>query len=60
MEILLTAPRMGKTVPEIGEPDVREISLYSWRIMYEVIGYTLYVHGVIHTRRDFKPEDLKR
>lgn len=60
MDILPTAPRMGRMVPEIGEPDVREISLYSWRIMYEIVGDALYVHGVIHKRRDFKPEDLQR
>lgn len=60
VKVLLTAPRLGKVVPEIGEPDVREISMYSWRIMYEVIGDTLYVHGVIHKRRDFKSEDLQR
>lgn len=60
MEILPTAPRIGRMVPEIGEPDVREISLYSWRIMYEIVGDTLYVHGIIHKRRDFKPEDLQR
>ena len=60
VEILLTAPRMGRSVPEIGEPDVREISLYSWRIIYEVVGDTLHVHGVIHKRRDFKAEDLQR
>lgn len=45
---------------DIDEPDVREISLYSWRIMYEIVGDTLYVHGIIHKRRDFKPEDLQR
>ena len=58
--VLLTVPRLGKTVPEIGEPDVREIAMYSWRIMYEIIGDTIYVHGVFHKRRDFKAEDLAR
>ncbi len=51
---------MGRVVPEISEEDVREISLYSYRIMYERIGDTIYIHGVIHQRRHFKPEDLQR
>jgi len=53
-------PRSGKVVPEIGEANVREISMYSYRIIYEIIGDTLYIHGVIHKRRDFKPEDLQK
>lgn len=59
-EVLLELPRMGRVVPEIGEEDVREISLYSYRIMYELISDTIYIHGVIHQRRHFKPEDLQR
>lgn len=60
VETLLTLPRLGRVVPEIGEPGVREIRMYSYRIMYEVVGETLYIHGVIHKRRDFKPEDSQR
>lgn len=39
-EGLLELPRMGRIVPEIAEEDVREISLYSYRIMHERIGDT--------------------
>lgn len=53
-------PRIGRRVAEISEENVREISLYSYRIMYELIGGTLYVHGVFHKRRNFKAEDLQR
>lgn len=59
-EMLAAMPRMGRVVPEIGEPNVREISMYSYRIMYEVIEDTLYIHGVIHMRRNFMPEDFVR
>lgn len=54
--MLLTLPRLGRVVPEIAEPDVREIGMYSYRILYEVIGDTVH----IHRRRNFKPEDLQR
>jgi len=47
-------------VPEIGEENVREIGMYSYRIMYELIGDTIYIHGLIHKRRNFQPEDLDR
>lgn len=56
VDALLNLPRLGRVVPEIGEENVREISMYSYRIMYELIGDTLYIHGVIHKRRHFKPE----
>jgi len=57
---LIQLPQLGHVVPEIGEENVREIGMYSWRIMYEIIGDTLVVHGVFHKRRHFKPENLQR
>jgi hypothetical protein len=45
------------TLPEIGEQNVREIAMYSYRIMNELIGDTIYIHGVFHKRRQF---DLQR
>jgi len=53
-------PQLGKSIAEIGENNVREINIYSYRIMYEVMGDAIYIHGVIHMRRNFKPEDLER
>ncbi|NJD06123.1 MAG: type II toxin-antitoxin system RelE/ParE family toxin [Methylococcaceae bacterium] len=60
VEVLRELPKLGRRVPEIGEENVREIALYSYRILYELIGETIYIHGVIHRRRDFKPVDLQR
>ena len=60
VEILLETPRLGRMVPEIGEDAVREIGMYSYRIMYELIGDTIYIHGVVHKRRHFQPEDIQR
>lgn len=60
VETLLNLPRLGRAVEEIGEENVREISMYSYRILYELINDTLYIHGVIHKRRHFKPDDLQR
>lgn len=55
---LIEFPVLGRTVPEIGEENVREIGLYSYRIVYEVMPNTIYIHGIIHKRRNLKPEDL--
>ena len=60
VEILLATPRLGRIVPEIGEETVREISIYSYRIIYELTGDTIYIHGIIHKRRHFQPDDLQR
>lgn len=60
VEVLRELPKLGRVVPEIGEENVREISLYSYRIMYELIDQIVYIHGVVHQRRQFKPEDLRR
>jgi toxin ParE1/3/4 len=60
VKALTELPHLGRVVPEIGEEHVREIGMYSYRIMYEVMTDTLIIHGVIHQRRHFKPNDLQR
>ena len=45
-------------VPEVGKPEIQELHIYSYRIMYEVKNEQCYVLTVIHKRRDFSPEDL--
>ncbi len=51
-------PDIGKMVPEIGNPDIKELGIYSYRIMYETTANDTYVLAVVHKRRDFKAEDL--
>jgi plasmid stabilization system protein ParE len=60
VKTLIEFPDLGKCVAEIGEEHVREIHMYSYRILYEVTPDIIYIHGVIHKRRDFKAEDLAR
>ena len=59
-KVLIDLPSLGRVVPEIGEESVREIGMYSYRIVYEVMGDTIIIHGVIHKRRHFKSNDLQR
>ncbi len=55
-----TLPRIGRVVPELGNEDIRELSLYSYRILYEIKNQDVFVLAVIHKRRDLQPEMIKR
>jgi len=46
-------PRMGKSVSEVGDESVRELSAYSYRIIYRITGPDITVLSVVHKRRDF-------
>lgn len=53
-------PRLGRMVPELNEDTVREIPLYSYRILYEIKPTHINVLAVIHTRRDLQPDEIPR
>jgi hypothetical protein len=41
-------------VPELGQPDVRELLLGRYRLVYEVFPDTVAVLRLIHASRDFE------
>jgi toxin ParE1/3/4 len=49
--ILDAFPRQGRMVPETGIPNVREILIHSYRILYEIHHDTVNILAVIHSRR---------
>ena len=53
-----SSPRRGRIVPEINDPDIREIFIYSYRLMYQITPDNIYILGVIHGKRDFTPDDI--
>ena len=54
-------PRKGRRVPELNEDAVRELELYSYRILYEIKSDGLIeVLAVIHKRRHVEPEEIPR
>ena len=59
-DVLNELPRMGKIVPELGNDAIRELSLYSYRILYEIKAPDVIVLAVIHKRRDFQPEMIEQ
>jgi len=58
-DVLDELPRMGKVVPELGNEAIRELSLYSYRILYEIKAPDIIVLAVIHKRRDFQPDMIE-
>ena len=53
-------PKMGRIVPELNEEDVRELFLYSYRIIYEIKDEVIFVLAVVHQRRNLKDENIPR
>ena len=48
-------PRAGRTVPELDDDAIRELLVYSYRIIYRVRDQTVLVAAVIHGRRELEP-----
>lgn len=60
VEELNGLPKMGRMVPELNEEAVRELLLYSYRIIYEIKGEEIFVLTVVHQRRNLKNEKIPR
>jgi len=59
-DILEQLPKLGRKVAELNDEQVRELSLYSYRIIYEIKDEEIFVLTVAHKRQDLKAEDIKR
>ncbi len=44
-------PLVGRIVPELNQPEFREIFVYSYRVIYRVTAETVMVVAVIHGKR---------
>lgn len=47
-------PNSGRIVPEILEENIREIFIYSYRIIYEIGEANITILNIVHGSRDFK------
>ncbi len=59
-DILLGKPKLGKKVPELNDDVVRELSLYSYRILYEIKSQNIFILAVVHKRRKLKVKNIIR
>ncbi len=50
-EKLAFFPKQGKKVPEINRSDIREIFLYSYRLIYKVESNRIYILRLLHVRQ---------
>ncbi len=58
-DILEELPKIGKVVPEINQDAVRELHIYSYRILYEITSPNIVVLAVLHQRRNFDVNNLR-
>ncbi len=59
-DVLDDLPKVGKKVAELNIEAVRELSLYSYRIIYEIKSRGVFVLAVVHKRRDLMAGDIER
>ncbi len=48
-------PELGRAVPEIGDPSIRERLIYRYRVVYRLDEHRVLIAAVIHGRQDFGP-----
>ena len=58
--VLDELPQIGKKTPEARDDNVRELTMYTYRIIYEVKGDDVEILTVIHKRRVVQPERIGR
>ncbi len=55
---VLQIPLVGKKVVEVADDNLREISLYSWRILYYIQHDKVYVLTLVHKRRNLQASEI--
>ncbi len=46
-------PEIGRMVPELEDPRIRELIFYSYRLVYEIKLQDIDILAIIHGKRDF-------
>jgi len=56
IENLVQFPKMGRKVPELDDPNIRELILRNYRLIYRIFGEKVQIIRLIHGSRilDFK------
>ncbi|MBV8143771.1 MAG: type II toxin-antitoxin system RelE/ParE family toxin [Gammaproteobacteria bacterium] len=57
-DALAEPPRVGRKVPELNDPQLREIPAFSWRIIYHLSEDNVFIVALIHKRRQPGPTEL--
>ncbi len=51
--------KMGRIVPELENSSVREIMIYSYRLVYEIGNNRIEILAIIHGKQDFPGKNIK-
>jgi toxin ParE1/3/4 len=49
-------PEAGRIVPEIGDSNIREVFVYSYRLIYEIFPNGIEILALIHGKREFSKD----
>jgi len=52
-------PRIGRRVPELDDPEIREVPAHSWRVIYQLRDNAVFIVTLVHRRRAPAPEQLR-
>jgi len=52
-EQLVKLPKMGRIVPEIEDSNIRELIIYSYRLIYEISPNRTEILAIIHGKQNF-------
>ncbi len=57
-DLLSAEPRIGRMVPEISNPDIRELLYKKYRIVYRITGNHVEILTVFEGHRLLRPDDI--
>lgn len=58
IDILTTSPQMGRVVPELRNPEVREVIVGAYRVVYRYRHDTVEIATIFHGARLFRGNDV--
>ena len=58
-KILENFPEIGRIVPEINNKSIRELIIYSYRLIYRISGKEIEVITLVHNKRNFQLDNKK-
>jgi toxin ParE1/3/4 len=58
IEMLATSPQMGRVVPELRNPEVREIIVGAYRVVYRYRHDIIEIATIFHGARLFRENDI--
>lgn len=58
IELLATAPLMGRVVPELRNPDIRELLVGTYRVVYRHRRDVIEIMTIFHESRLFRQNDV--